>query len=74
MIQAVKAFIDNHESVRHVGDTTAVSAALAAFFELLPAVLSNISAICALFYLLIRIYEMFNGKGAIEKWWKKRRR
>lgn len=47
----------NQEVVKHVGDTTAITAAMAAFFELLPAVIANVSAVCALIYLLIRIYE-----------------
>lgn len=49
--------LQNSEQLKQVGDTTAITAALAAFFELLPAVLSTVSSICALVYLLIRIYE-----------------
>lgn len=41
------------EQVKHVADTTAVGAALATFFKLLP----DITALFALVYLLIRISE-----------------
>lgn len=59
--------LQNSEQLKQVGDTTAIGAAMASFFELLPAVLSNISALFALVYLLIRIYET----KTVQKWLRK---
>lgn len=53
MIQTAKEFFYNHEGVKHACDTTAIGAAVATFFKLLP----DITALFALIYLLIRIYE-----------------
>lgn len=53
MIQTAKALFDNHEVVKHTCDTAAIGAAVATFFKLLP----DITALFALAYLLIRIYE-----------------
>lgn len=43
----------NQEVVKQVGDTAAIGTAVATFFQLLP----NITAVFALVYLLLRIYE-----------------
>lgn len=41
------------EEAKRVGDTTAIGAAFATFFKLLP----DITALFAFIYLLIRLYE-----------------
>ena len=54
------------ELVKQVGDTTAVGTAFAAFFHLLP----DITAVFALIYLLIRMYET----ETVQKWRGRKRR
>lgn len=44
----------SHDSVKHILDTAAVGTAVATFFQILP----DITALAALIYLLLRIYEM----------------
>lgn len=59
----------NTEAMKHVGDVLATTGAAATFFGWLP----NITALFALVYLLIRIYETKTIQSIVWKFKRKKR-
>lgn len=53
MIQSAKAFLDNHETVKHAGDAAAVTVTLGTVVNFLPA----LAALFTIIWTGIRIYE-----------------
>jgi len=53
MIQSAKAFLDNHETVKHAGDAAAVTVTLGTIVNFLPA----LAALFTIIWTGIRIYE-----------------
>lgn len=66
MIQTTKAFLDNHESVKHVGDAAAITVTLGTVMQFLPA----LAALFTIVWTGIRIYET----KTVQKWMRRRRR
>lgn len=69
MIKTIAQFIENQQTIKHVGDAAAAFITVGTILKYLPAV----AAVFTIFWTGMRILEMFGGEGSISKWWKKRR-